>query len=80
MAILIRYPTAHAINGPVKNIIQSRKSGTATIENSIANIVTWILLVSMILTVVVKVAMKLLSQRTFELDDAVLILAMVSTA
>ena len=44
----------------------------------IINIVTWILLVAMFLSVCAKVALKVVTCRTFNTDDAVLVLAMVS--
>lgn len=44
----------------------------------VVNILTWILLVAMILSVCSKVAIKVITCRTFDMDDAVLVLAMVS--
>ena len=43
----------------------------------VVNIVTWILLVSMVLAVCTKVAMKVIGRRTFNIDDSVLVAAMV---
>jgi len=52
-------------------------TGTST-YSSVNTILTWILAISMILAVLVKVAMKVVSHRTFNVDDAVLIVALVS--
>jgi len=46
--------------------------------SSVNDILTWILATSMVLAVLVKVAMKVVSQNTFNVDDAVLVLALVS--
>lgn len=43
----------------------------------VVNIVTWILLVSMVLAVCTKVAMKVIGRHTFNIDDSVLVAAMV---
>lgn len=44
----------------------------------VVNIITWILLVAMVLSVCSKVAIKIITCRTFNMDNVVLILAMVS--
>lgn len=46
----------------------------------VVNIVTWILLVSMVLAVCTKVAMKVIGRHTFNIDDSVLVAAMVVSA
>ncbi len=43
----------------------------------VVNIVTWILLVSMVLAVCTKVAMKVIGRHTFNVDDSMLVAAMV---
>lgn len=43
----------------------------------VVNIVTWILLVSMVLAVCTKVAMKVIGRHTFNIDDSILVAAMV---
>lgn len=55
-----------------------REIVTADDYSPIVSILTWILLVSMVLSVCVKVALKLLISRMFNTDDGVLILAMVT--
>ena len=54
-----------------------REAITADNYSPVLNIVTWILLASMILAVCTKVAMKVVGRRTFNMDDAVLVAAMV---
>ena len=55
----------------------SREAITADNYSPIVNIVTWILLASMVLAVCAKVAMKVIGRRTFNLDDSILVSAMV---
>lgn len=43
----------------------------------VVNIVTWILLVSMVFAVCTKVAMKVIGRHTFNIDDSMLVAAMV---
>ena len=43
----------------------------------VVNIVTWILLVSMVLAVCTKVALKVIGRHTFNIDDSMLVAAMV---
>lgn len=43
----------------------------------VVNIVTWILLASMVLAVCTKVAMKVVGRRTFNTDDSILVAAMI---
>ena len=59
-------------------IIVPRAQITDDNYGPIINIVTWVLLVAMFLSVCAKVALKVITCRTFNTDDAVLVLAMVS--
>ena len=54
-----------------------REAVTSSNYGPIASVVTWILVVSMILAVLAKVAMKLLTSQAFGVDDGVLLSAMV---
>ena len=56
----------------------AREAITSSNYGPIVSVVTWILLVSMILAVLAKVAMKLLTSQTFGVDDGVLLSAMVN--
>lgn len=54
-----------------------REAITPDNHSPIVNIVTWILLVTMVLAVCTKVAMKIVGRRTFDIDDSFLVAAMV---
>ena len=55
----------------------SREAITTDNYSPVVNIVTWILLASMVLAVCTKVAMKVIGRHTFNIDDSVLVAAMV---
>ena len=55
----------------------SRDAITSDNYSPVVNIVTWILLVSMVLAVCAKVAMKIIGRRSFDIDDSMLVAAMV---
>ena len=54
-----------------------REAITPDNYSPVVNIVTWILLVSMVLAVCTKVAMKIIGRHTFNIDDSILVAAMV---
>ena len=54
-----------------------REAITSDNYSPVVNIVTWILLVSMVLAVCTKVAMKVIGRHTFNVDDSMLVAAMV---
>ena len=58
-------------------VLLPREAITADNHSPVVNIVTWILLASMVLAVCTKVAMKVIGRRTFNIDDSVLVAAMV---
>lgn len=58
----------------------SRDAITSDNYSPVVNIVTWILLVSMVLAVCAKVAMKIIGRRSFNIDDSMLVAAMVLSA
>ena len=55
----------------------SREAITPDNYSPVVNIVTWILLASMVLAVCTKVSMKVVGRRTFNTDDSILVAAMV---
>ena len=55
----------------------SRDAITPDNYSPVVNIVTWILLVSMVLAVCAKVAMKIIGRHSFNIDDSMLVAAMV---
>ena len=59
------------------NMLSSRAKITSNDFGPVVNIVTWILAVSMALSVCAKVAIKIIACHTFNIDDTVLIVAMV---
>ena len=58
--------------------LSPREAITADNYSPIVNIVTWILLASMVLAVCTKAAMKIIGRRTFDIDDSILVAAMVT--
>ncbi|KAM0797723.1 hypothetical protein BDR22DRAFT_809981 [Usnea florida] len=58
----------------------SRDAITPDNYSPVVNIVTWILLVSMVLAVCAKVAMKIIGRHSFNIDDSMLVAAMVLSA
>lgn len=66
------------MNNMNMSILQPRETKDMSKYSSINSIITWILAVSTIFAVMVKVAMKVVYQRTLNRDDAILILALVS--
>lgn len=60
--------------------VSSREAVNSGNYTPIVNIVTWILLVSMVFAVCTKVAMKIIGRRTFNIDDSILVAAMVSVS
>ena len=57
--------------------VMPRETITSDNYSPIVNILTWILLVAMFLSVCSKVAIKVITCRTFNVDDGVLVGAMV---
>lgn len=58
-------------------VLSPREAISSDNYSPVVNIVTWILLVSMVLAVCTKVAMKVIGRHSFNMDDAMLVAAMV---
>ena len=76
MAVISKNATIYRSNTVTNAKTPTRVFGSAGIYNAIDNVLTWVLLVSTVLAVLVKVAL-LLCHLTFELANAILIVAMV---
>ena len=59
-------------------VLLLRDTVTSTNYTPIINILSWVLLASMLLAVAAKVTLKALVNRSFNADDAILLVALVS--